>query len=171
MKNWILGALLTLGFFTSSMAWAQGCAGVDVGGSYCVPPPGAPDSPLGGGGNSAGGGGNSAPHEVWSDRYGAIANDATGKSGESANQSSQAQANEIALDKCKQKGGVDCKITLPYRDTCIAIAHGTTSGSGMDSGSTLKAAEADALIACSNNTHGQQCSIFYSACSLPVRIQ
>ena len=164
MKNWILGALLTLGCFMSSMAWGQ-CIGVDAGGGNCVPPPGVQGSPLGGG--------NSAPPAVWSDRYGAIARDDTsGKSGMASNQLTQAQANEAALDMCRKKGALNCKIAVPYFNGCAAIANGeTVTGSGYANDNTQKGAEKRAINFCMEATHGQPCKIFYSACSFAVRVQ
>ncbi|WP_363797291.1 DUF4189 domain-containing protein [Lysobacter firmicutimachus] len=63
------------------------------------------------------------PH--WSSRWGAIAVDGLNSMvGTAATQKTQAAAEREAMRGCTIKGGRDCKVSLAYRDRCVALAWG-----------------------------------------------
>lgn len=141
------------------------CTGVDVGGGACIPPnaPGMPDYER-----------NTQPqyHDspVWEDRWGAIADDNnTGEAGMIENQLSEEKAISVALELCRANGSKDCKIILSYRDLCSAVAWGGGQ-LGYASEATLDSAKVSALGECEKRSESS-CKIFYSGCSLPVRVK
>lgn len=141
------------------------CTGVNVGGGACIPPnaPGMPDYRR-----------NIQPrypdNPVWEDRWGAIADDSnTGEAGMIENQKSEEKAISMALELCRANGSQDCKIILSYRDLCGAVAWGGGQ-LGYASEATLDSAKVSALGECEKRSKSA-CKIFYSGCSLPVRVR
>lgn len=111
------------------------------------------------------------PPERWQDHWGAIATDAdNGILGTSINTLSQNQAELTALNDCQAKGGIRCKIQLSYRNQCAAmIVGGNNKIFNTNPGANIKQAVQTGMIMCGKAA--SDCHAFYTACSLPVRIQ
>ena len=107
--------------------------------------------------------------QQWASRWGAIATDIQNKSvGTIANLESQNQAVQAAIADCRSKGGSACTVEIVYRDGCTALAAGDT-GHNAKAGTTVEAASKLAMKTCTaSDTH---CKVYYTACSLPTRIQ
>ncbi|MBJ7442459.1 MAG: DUF4189 domain-containing protein [Sphingopyxis sp.] len=115
-----------------------------------------------------------APAEpVWASRWGAIAigSTATGNgTGFSTNQKSKNAAVKAALQQCLDaKGGETCRSEIfSYQDQCAVVAWGAAAYSAW-SAATISEAAALAMERCSKLT--EDCQVYYSACSYPVRIR
>lgn len=161
LRPLILMALLV----AARPSFSQCATGVDVGGGACIPPdaPGMPGYKE-----------NTQPqypdNPVWEDRWGAIADDnGTGQAGMIENQPSEEKAIQVALGLCRATGSPDCKIILSYRNLCSAVAWGAGQ-LGYASEATLDSAKLSALGECQKRSKSA-CKIFYSGCSLPVRVR
>lgn len=109
------------------------------------------------------------PSQQWQDHWGAIATDIANRSiGTSTNKLSQKSAEEMAIADCQSKGGTNCEIEIAYRNECSALAAGDT-GHNAKAGFTVAAAMQSAMKVCSASD--KNCEVYYTACSLPVRIQ
>lgn len=110
-----------------------------------------------------------APAAVWRSSWQAIATDSSkGVLGTSIDRSTTEEAETLALNDCKSKGGTHCTIAISYGNGCIAMVTGNallTTGAGR----TKAEAESSAMNNCTSGDTG--CHVYYSACSLPVRIQ
>ncbi len=110
---------------------------------------------------------------VWESRWGAIAvGDTSGGNGfgVSSNMKNRRSAEKAAVKECVDSGGGDqCKAEpFAYHDQCAVIAWGDR-GYVIRSAETVDRAGEVAMRQCSERT--SNCGIFYSACSLPVRVQ
>jgi hypothetical protein len=114
---------------------------------------------------------DSAPQEAqeeWEDRWGAIAT-ANGAFGYSASKKSKEAAAQEALAECRRNAGKEaCKLKPPYYNQCAALAWGDTTNI-VARGPELAEVEQRAVALCSKET--RNCRIYYSACSLPVRVR
>lgn len=111
---------------------------------------------------------SSAP--VWESRWGAIATYApTGILGVSTYLPTRGQAIQSALADCKSKGGPACKLEVAYDNECAAVVVGST-GYNVTANPTVEGAIDSGMETC-RNSGGQGCHMYYSACSLPVRIR
>lgn len=109
-----------------------------------------------------------APPVRWADRWGAIADDGNGVAGIVASMQSKDLAESSAISECKKRGGGACTIALTYHNQCAAVA--TSNTAAFSSGApTLEEAKDRAMQQCGRT--GEQCWIYYSGCSLPVRVQ
>ncbi len=110
------------------------------------------------------------PPQIWEPRWGAIATDGDGGSfGASANAPDQESADEAALANCRaKKGSRKCKIEIDYGNQCVAMAAGDI-GYNTKSGLTSDLAVHAAMKVCSAAT--THCYAYYTACSMPQRIQ
>ncbi|HWX65266.1 MAG TPA: DUF4189 domain-containing protein [Rhodanobacter sp.] len=105
----------------------------------------------------------------WVDHWGAIATYApTGILGTSTNLPGQSQAEQSALADCQSKGGTTCKIQLSYRNQCAVVVVGD-KGYNATPGATMDLANQAGMKVCSDAD--TNCHVYYSACSLPVRVQ
>lgn len=111
-----------------------------------------------------------APPARWADRWGAIASDGRGNFGAVTDVASERRARKAALTDCKNRGGADCRVRMSYHNQCIAVASGTTQ-SRNNSAATEEKAIAAATRHCEAVDGQGACHIYYSACSLPVRVQ
>jgi len=92
-----------------------------------------------------------------------------GSGGAAVNQLSQIQAEQAALAECKANGGLTCKVDLAYHDQCAALV---VSAKGYNAGSAATIDEAIRLgIKVCTDSGATGCRAYYSACSLPVRVQ
>jgi hypothetical protein len=109
------------------------------------------------------------PPERWQDHWGAIATDPVkGTLGTAVNMLSRDQAEQTAFAACQAKGGTACKQDIAYLNQCAAMVVGDT-GYNTKAGASVDAAVQAAIKVCSAAT--DHCHVYYSACSLPVRIQ
>ena len=113
-----------------------------------------------------------APPPQWSSRWGAIATDDSpehGSTGASVNQPTRVSAEQAALENCHSNGGTNCKIKSTYDNECIAMVAGHP-GYDIFTDVTQDKATQGAMHSCikEGNTN---CHAYYTACSLPVRIQ
>jgi hypothetical protein len=107
----------------------------------------------------------------FAEKWGAIAIDDTSADtglGTVSDMPSKRKAEKVALAKCRENGGAACKIKLSYYNQCAAIAWGDT-GYNAARAATIEEASEISIRECSVNHAG--CKIYYSECSLPVRVQ
>ena len=109
------------------------------------------------------------PKSVWESRWQAVAVDVhTGAVGTVVDRPDKRTAEKEALIECSNKGGASCEIEISAGNQCVSLVVGRSllaTGAGM----TKSAAELQAIGEC--EAVGVTCKPFYSACSLPVRIQ
>ncbi|QWP75105.1 DUF4189 domain-containing protein [Lysobacter sp. K5869] len=111
-----------------------------------------------------------APPIRWASRWGAIAMDnASGKTAIVGSMSSQKKAEKAAVAQCKSKGGGDCQVKISYANQCGVLAWGNNRMVTAN-GTSLEEASEKGLNQCRQEA-GTECEIFFSDCSLPVRIQ
>ncbi|MES2312332.1 MAG: DUF4189 domain-containing protein [Pseudomonadota bacterium] len=110
------------------------------------------------------------PPAQWKDQWGAIATDfAHSSAGASVNQPNREAAEQAAIANCQSNGGSTCKVELWYINQCAAMAVSDT-GHNAKAGATPDAANQAAMKVCSE-AGDTNCRVYYSACSLPQRIQ
>ncbi|WP_426702131.1 DUF4189 domain-containing protein [Rhodanobacter sp. Col0626] len=108
--------------------------------------------------------------QIWADHWGAIAtNEPTNSLGVANNMASQSEAKKAALTDCKSKHGSTCKLETSYRNQCGALI-GSTTGYVVTSKATLDETVQAGMLTCTQAGYSN-CSVYYSACSFPVRIQ
>lgn len=109
------------------------------------------------------------PGPQWETRWGTVAIDhENGAFGSAEAASTPRQAKRRAKAACKAQGGRNCRVGEPYFNQCIAVAWGDAWISTY-SAETVARASLLAVEDCS--LHTGDCQIFYSACSLPVRVR
>lgn len=110
------------------------------------------------------------PQPLWESRWGAIATDGDGGSfGASTNLATQKSAEGAALADCRsKKESSTCKVELSYVNQCAAMVAGDI-GYNTQAGLTADIAVQKGMKVCSAAT--THCYAYYSACSLPIRIQ
>jgi hypothetical protein len=102
------------------------------------------------------------------DMYGAIAaareNLATGYA---VNQSTQQQAEQLALGECeKNADGKPCVVRVRLKNACGAVADASNGRAGYSWGQTQQRAEAEALKACEQVGH--DCRVAISVCNRTI---
>ena len=106
----------------------------------------------------------------WERRWGAIAADVPkGFVGTVTDLPSKSQAQRAALADCAAKGGSACKLQSTYDNECISMVVGSKVFN-IAAGDTQNTANQSAMQTCSA-TGDPSCRVYYSACSLPVRIR
>lgn len=111
-----------------------------------------------------------SPPPQWASRWGAIATDGPGGHlGIATNLSSKSDAEQEAIIDCQAKGGAPCAIEVAYDNECAAMVVGHTEHSS-NAAATLDEAIHLGMLIC-NNAGDTNCHVYYSACSLPVRVQ
>lgn len=109
------------------------------------------------------------PPPQWVTRWGAIATDGPGGHlGVAANVSSKSDAEQTAITDCQAKGGTDCKIETWYSNGCAAMVMGDSGHISNNAGTLGEAIQKGMKVCGATDTN---CHVYYSACSLPVRIQ
>jgi len=111
------------------------------------------------------------PPEQWADHWGAIATDGlSGSFGASTNLLTRSSAEQAALTDCQsKKGSQNCKIETWYRNGCAAMVL-SDKGHNVTNGATADEAIRAGMKICSAAKDGR-CDVYYSACSLPQRVQ
>lgn len=160
--------LLGLFFLTAGLACAQtacppgmtpygvGVCGYDNGQQQTVEPPSqAPPLLL---------------PAIWIDQYGAIATDfAHSSAGASLNQPDRSRAEQAAIANCQENGGSACKIETWYSNGCATLVVGDKTHVSINA-ATLDEATHRGLKMCIDGGDSK-CHVYYTACSLPVRVQ
>lgn len=160
---------LFVGLFSAAGAYAQEACpggtqvGQNCGGGYCVPICAYDESPRA----------EQAPQrrvieqwEVFDDRFGSIAIAPNGPYGISFDEPSAAVAEELALLRCRERGGVGCKSFGGHKNACTTLAWG--GGEAATAGdSTKQQSEAKSLDHCAR-VSGQHCDVIETFCSTPV---
>lgn len=108
------------------------------------------------------------PQPVWADRWGAIAADGNGVFGIVSDMTSKRKAQKSAIQECKNRGGGACDVDLAYYNQCAAVG-ANSKNSFSFSAPTQKEAEDLAVGRCEKST-GEKCNVYYSGCSMPVRV-
>lgn len=93
----------------------------------------------------------------------------SGKTAVAGNKRNQKQAESEAVASCTKKGGSNCKVTVSYGNQCGVLAWGN-NWTVSRSAPTLEEASKQALDQCQRDI-GAACEVFFSDCSLPVRVQ
>lgn len=110
------------------------------------------------------------PPPRWKENWGAIATALpAGILGASNNLPSERQAAQAALEDCRSRGGTTCKLESTYGNACAAMIVGHP-GYAIASGASENEAIQSAMKMCTDG-EDTNCHVYYSACSLPVRIQ
>lgn len=113
------------------------------------------------------------PHQAqtpaWESRWGAVATDNKGKFGIVTGQKTERLARKAALAECKQRGASVCTADFTFRNQC-AVVVSSASASFAQGAPTEKEAESLAMPLCVSSDAGQ-CWVYYSGCSLPVRVR
>jgi hypothetical protein len=100
------------------------------------------------------------------DQWGAIATYIPkGIIGTSTNQPSKQMAEQAALQDCRAKGGLDCKMESWYSNGCEALVAGIP-GFVIEGGNTRDAAIETSMKECTLDGN-KGCRALYAACSLP----
>ncbi|CAM5303757.1 DUF4189 domain-containing protein [Rhodanobacter lindaniclasticus] len=111
------------------------------------PPPRPPPSPL-----------------EWVPDWGAVAVDTERWTvGASARAPTQSSAQDSALEDCRSKGGVACKIAVTYEDGCVALAASNVAYAVQPAATEMEA-EVRAIQACTDTGH-EECQVQYKDCS------
>ena len=167
MKSFCFAMLLMVGLLGSGLAHADG---------FCPPgyydpnngrAPAVTCAPMAGGGQQQA---SQQPAERWESRWGAIATDGSkGAMGVATDKRSKREASKTAMQDCQSKGGVNCTVDIPYHDGCAAVVVGN-GGYNATADATVDQAAATGMKTC-RDAGRSNCRVYYSACSLPVRVQ
>jgi len=107
--------------------------------------------------------------QQWEDHYGAIATDEPrGAMGASTDLPDRQSAENSAMRDCRAKGGMNCTVQISYGNQCVAMVVGGKIFN-VNSGSTVIQATEKGMELCTPVAN--DCHVYYSACSLPVRTQ
>jgi len=114
------------------------------------------------------------PQIRWANRWGAIAISSKSISGGSSvvgaatSKATKAKAQKAAIAECRSKGGAKCILKLAYYNQCAVLVWGD-SGYNLVNDQTIEKATSNAMNSCSKAD--KNCQVYYSACSLPERVQ
>lgn len=105
----------------------------------------------------------------WRDRWGAIATDGPGGSfGAAIDMPDRSSAESAALTDCHSKRGATCAIETWYRNRCAAMIIGDNSHISVNAATVNEAIQMGTRKCNATDTN---CHVYYSDCSLPLRIQ
>lgn len=111
-----------------------------------------------------------APAVKWQSRWGAIATyEPDGSLGTATDRPSENDAAQTALADCQSKHGASCKVQLTYHDQCAAMVV-SDKGYNTQSAATTDIAAQNGMEVC-HHSGDPNCHVYYSACSLPKRVQ
>lgn len=114
-------------------------------------------------------GGNQPVAPVWADRWGAIAFDGSnGTVGVAADTLSMKKAQKVAIQDCQKRGGRGCSIKTTYHNQCAVVVTGDGDANFLNA-PTIEQATKTGMDSCRarNDTN---CRVYYSGCSMPVRV-
>lgn len=116
-----------------------------------------------------GGAASPAPGPQWATRWGAIATDGANTAfGAASDMPRKRAAQKEALTRCKADGGASCRVDLVYYNQCAVMITGDSKYLSQGAESVRVATEVG-LKRCNELDAG--CRVYYSGCSLPVRIR
>lgn len=105
----------------------------------------------------------------WGSRWQAIVTDADkGALGTSTGAATEQDAIRSATSDCSAKGGRSCELQISASNGCVAMAVGAKR---MLTRAAMTKEEAESLSVKACNMQDENCSVYYSACSLPARIK
>lgn len=111
-----------------------------------------------------------SPPPQWATRWGAIATDGPGGHlGAVTGLTSKSDAQRLAIADCHAKGGIQCEVEVAYDNECAAMVLGHKEHSSNAAATTDEAVSLGMKICA--NAGDTNCHVYYSACSLPIRIQ
>lgn len=112
---------------------------------------------------------NGQSSRKWEDRWGAIATDAVNaKLGAVTNMPNKRSAEQAAMSKCRSEGGTSCVLELVYYNQCAALVTGDKLYN-LSTAATSEEATERGMKKCAQDE--ANCRLYYSACSLPVRVK
>lgn len=112
----------------------------------------------------------SPPPPRWISKWGAIATDfAHDSAGASVDQPDRSSAELAAIANCQENGGSACKIETWYSDGCATMVVGDKTHVSLNAATISEATQAGMKMCARDGD--TNCHVYYSACSLPVRIQ
>lgn len=110
------------------------------------------------------------PPAQWASQWGAIATDKVkGIIGAVTGLSSKSEAQQAAMANCQAKGGSPCKFEIAYDNECAVLVVGD-NGYNVSADVTLDKAVQFGMKICTD-AKNTNCHVYYSACSLPERVQ
>lgn len=108
------------------------------------------------------------PATQWADRWGAIATyEPNGSLGTATDMATKSSAVQAALEDCESQHGSTCKIQIAYSNQCAAMVVGGAFFN-IKAGLTVQIAEEAGLKMCKSSA--DDCHVYYSACSLAVKL-
>ncbi|WP_160309489.1 DUF4189 domain-containing protein [Lysobacter capsici] len=108
----------------------------------------------------------------WADRWGAIALDDRDNGiglGVAQMAGSERKAKRTALDDCRAKGGLSCKVILAYYNQCGVVVAGD-SGLNSTSAASVDEAAKRGFEKCERDGF-KGCKVYYSNCSFNERVR
>lgn len=110
------------------------------------------------------------PTTRWKNRWGAVAgDDARGVVGAVTDLPSKREAKQAAVENCRDRGGVDCTLTVAYVNQCVVIVASATRYAAINAESAEVAAEIG-MESCEKKNDGE-CRLYYAGCSWPMRVR
>lgn len=110
------------------------------------------------------------PPPIWVDKYGAIATDFSHSSaGASVDQPDRSSAEQAAIANCQENGGSACKIETWYSNGCATLVVANKTHVSINA-ATVSEATTKGMKMCVDGGD-TKCHVYYTACSLPVRVQ
>ncbi len=130
-------------------------------------------APIPGYGNSQSTQQQASPRQAplkWASQWGALATDAaTGSLGTIIGADTRGDAEQQAIEDCQSKGGSHCKVSVSYSNGCAAMVIGDKEYNS-NSAATVDEAVKIGMKNCTNSGNAN-CHVYFSTCSMPVRIQ
>ncbi|MCD0256718.1 DUF4189 domain-containing protein [Xanthomonas melonis] len=171
MRTPLLLAILT--WLVPISAWAQGCpvGQYQIGGQgavACAPIPQGNEIQQ-----------EPRPSGKWIKTWGAIANDNNNNFGVSTGKIKKADAEKVALDKCRQTSQreANCRVVYAYENRCAVISEPAQTGSptqvgniltSYSAGPSIEAASKAAISDCVKENSVNECKVIYQNCSEPI---
>ncbi|HDR9049340.1 MULTISPECIES: DUF4189 domain-containing protein [Burkholderia] len=111
------------------------------------------------------------PLVKWAERWGAIATyEPAGILGQAAGMTSKSDAINTAMSECQKRGGgSNCKLDIWYSNQCVAMVV-SDKGYNTSTGMTTDLATQKGMKTCIASGD-PNCHVYYTACSMPERIQ
>lgn len=107
------------------------------------------------------------PIGYWETTWGAIAPSPVGAVlGTAVGAPSKEEAERLALEDCKVKGGTACRVIAVYSNQCGAMIVGSNELYGV-SGPTKRKAEKAGIDYC-KDSNDTDCRVYYSECTKPI---
>lgn len=138
--------------------------------AQAMPPPAHPNSPYYVPPGAQSGNGVVVNEAKWESRWGAIASDGKGHYGITGEFPNERSAKNAALLDCKKEGGINCRLKYSYRDQCSAIVASDYGNAFIQLAPYENEAKDIAAKRCADENGKDACWVYYSGCSLPVRV-